>query len=66
MENIVLEVVRGTSIGQDQLYSLTRDRQGAYGRSLVGYLARKLAGYRLKEIALHFRREPMTISLGVK
>jgi hypothetical protein len=29
-------------------------------------LARKLAGSRVKEIAQHFKREPMTISLGVK
>ena len=45
---------------------MTRDRQGAYGRNLVAYLARKLAGFRVKEIAQHFKREPMTISLGVK
>jgi len=31
----------------------------------VAYLARKLAGFRVKEIAQHFNREPMTISLGV-
>jgi len=66
VENIVGEVIRGTSIPRDRLYSLTRDRQGAYGRNLVAYLARKLAGFRVKEIAQHFKREPMTISLGVK
>ena len=31
----------------------------------MAYLARKLAGFRVKDIAQHFRREPMTISLGV-
>jgi len=66
VEKIVGEVIRETSIPQDRLYSLTRDRQGAYGRNLVAYLARKLAGIRVKEIAQHFKREPMTISLGVK
>jgi len=66
LENIVREVIRGTKIPRDRLYSLTRDREGAYGRSLVAYLARKLAGFKVKEIAQHFKREPMTISLGIK
>jgi hypothetical protein len=66
VEKIVGEVIGGTGISRDRLYSLTRDRQGAYGRNLVAYLARKLAGFRVKEIAQHFKREPMTISLGVK
>jgi putative transposase len=65
VEKIVEEVMRLTNIRRDRLYSLTRDRQGAYGRNLVAYLARKLAGFRVKEIAQHFKREPMTISLGV-
>ncbi len=63
---IVREVIEGTNISRDRLYSFTRDRQGAYGRSLVAYLARKVAGFRVKEIAQHFNREPMTISLGIK
>jgi hypothetical protein len=29
-------------------------------------LARKLAGLRIKEIAQHFNRDPITISLGVQ
>jgi len=65
VEKIVGEVIRGTSIPRDRLYSLTRDRRGAYGRNLVAYLARKLAGFRVKDLAQHFKREPMTISLGV-
>jgi len=64
--NIAGEVIRGAGIPRDRLYSLTRDRQGAYGRNLVAYLARKVAGFRVKEIAQHFQREPMTISLRVK
>ena len=32
---------------------------------MKAYLARKLAGFRVKDIAQHFKREPMTISLGV-
>ncbi len=66
VERIVMEVIRGTNISRDRVYSLTRGRQGAYGRGLVAYLARKVAGIPLKEIAQHFNREPMTISLGIK
>jgi hypothetical protein len=64
-EKIAGEVIRGEDIPRDRLYSLTRDRQGAYGRNLVAYLARKLAGFKVKDIAQHFKREPMTISLGI-
>jgi putative transposase len=63
---IAREVMRRMEIPGDRLYSLTRDRLGAYGRGLVAYLARKLVGTRVKEIAQYFRREPMTVSLGVR
>jgi chromosomal replication initiation ATPase DnaA len=53
-------------IPRDQVYSLTRGRKGALGRNLAAYLARKLAGFRVIEVARHFHREPMTLSLGVK
>jgi chromosomal replication initiation ATPase DnaA len=66
VENIVGQVIREMGIPQDRLYSLTRDRRWAYGRNLVAYLARKLAGFKVKDITQHFKREPMTISLGIK
>ena len=53
------------AIARDRLYSLTRDRRGAYGRAIVAYLARKLTGSLVKDIARHFQREPMTISEAV-
>lgn len=65
IEEIVLEVSEVTRIPQYRLYSLTRNRSGAYGRSLVAYLARKISGYLVKDIAEHFRREPMTISQAI-
>ena len=66
MEEIAREVMDKMGIPEDRLYSLSRDRRGAYGRGLVGYLARKLAGIRVKEIGRYFKREPMTISFGVR
>lgn len=65
LEDIAMEVVNHMAIGRDRLYSLTRDRVGAYGRAIVAYLARKLAGSLVKDIARHFQREPMTISEAI-
>ncbi len=53
-------------ITRDKLYSMTRDREGARGRGIVGYLARRISGYEVNEIATHFGRSPQTISEGIK
>jgi len=66
IEEIAREVIYRMKVPADRLYSMTRDRLGAYGRELVAYLARKLVGLRVKEIAQYFRREPMTVSLGIR
>jgi hypothetical protein len=66
LERIVLEVLREMGIPRDQVYSLSRGRKGALGRNLAAYLARRLAGFRVIEVARHFNREPMTLSLGVQ
>ena len=63
--DIALEVSKATGIPQDSLFSLTRARRGAFGRSIVAYLARKVSGYLVKDVAEHFRREPMTISQAI-
>ena len=65
IDEIVLEVSNTAGITEDKLYSLTRARRGAYGRSLVAYLARKVSGCLVKDIAEHFRREPVTISQAI-
>jgi chromosomal replication initiation ATPase DnaA len=65
IEEIVKEVEHRIGIPRDWMYSRSRDRRGAYGRSLVGYLARKLSGCLVKDLGKHFRREPMTISQGI-
>jgi len=62
---ISMEVGNKMAIPPDRLYSLTRDRMGAYGRAIVAYLARKMAASLVKDIAQHFRREPMTISEAI-
>ncbi|MDI7259041.1 MAG: transposase, partial [Thermodesulfobacteriota bacterium] len=65
IEEIVKEVENRIGITRDRMYSQSRGRRGAYGRSLVGYLARRLSGCLVKDVGKHFRREPMTISLGI-
>jgi REP element-mobilizing transposase RayT len=59
-----ISVVMG--IPRGKLYSITKDREGARGRGVVGYLARRISGYGVKEIADHFGRSPVTISEGIK
>jgi len=65
IEEITREVGKHIGIPLDRIGSLSRNRDGAYGRSLVAYLARKLSGDLIKDIAGYFHKEPATISLGV-
>jgi hypothetical protein len=59
------EVGRATGIAQERLYSLTRNREGARGRSIVAYLARVISGHRIMEVARHFQRSPMRMSQAI-
>jgi hypothetical protein len=65
LHEIAATVAENLGISSNRIYSFTRDRRGAQGRSVVAYLARELAGYRVKDIADHFHREPVTISEAV-
>lgn len=65
LEAVAHEVSRATGISLNRLYSLTRDRKGAHGRSLVAYLARVISGHRVAEIAHHFHRSPMRMSQAI-
>jgi len=53
-------------LSEDLLCSGSRNRRGAWGRAVVGYLGRELGKYRLKDIAEHFRRDPAVMSQGLK
>ena len=63
---IVSEVSSALRLPTDLLYSLSRNRQGALGRAVTGYVGRKLGGYQIKAIAAHFHRDPVVISQGIK
>jgi putative transposase len=50
----------------DSIYSTNRNRNGALGRAVVGYLGRRVCGHQVKAVAEHFSRDPVAISLGMK
>ena len=66
----IVEIVSGVSsvlgISSDLIYSGSRNRQGALGRAVVGYLGRRLAGHRVKVVAEHFHRDPVAITQGMQ
>ena len=63
---LVSEVSFVLGISSDLIYSESRNRQGALGRAVVGYVGRKLAGHRVKAVAGHFHRDPVAISQGMQ
>ena len=51
---------------RDLLYSNTRNRPGVFGRAVVGYLGKELANLPFKATAVHFNRDPVVVSKGIK
>ena len=66
----IVEIVSAVSsvleISSDLIYSGSRNRQGALGRAVVGYVGRRLAGHRVKAVAVHFHRDPVAITQGIQ
>lgn len=66
----IREIISGVSlalnISADLFYSPNRNRQGAWGRAVVGYIGRKLGGHQIKAISQHFNRDPVVMSQGIK
>ena len=65
IEVIAQEVSTATGVAQDRLYSLTRCREGAHGRSMVAYLARVISGCMVVDVARYFQRSPMRMSQAI-
>ena len=63
---IVSEVSCVLGIPSDLIYSESRNRQGALGRAVVGYVGRKLVGHRMKAVSEHFHRDPVAIIQGIQ
>jgi putative transposase len=63
--DIVGEVEMRFGMPASVIRGMSRDRLGAFGRSIVGYLSRKLVGYSLSSIADYFRRDPVSLCQGI-
>jgi len=50
----------------EELHSSSRNRQGALGRAMVAYLGKNLCRFANKAIAQVFKRDPVTVSQGIK
>lgn len=53
-------------ISKDILHSASRYREAAKARSIIAYLGRTIGRCKLKDVANHFKRDPMTLSYGVR
>jgi len=48
------------------LHSASRYRKAVKARSIIAYLGRTIGRYKLKDLANHFKRDPMTLSYGIR
>jgi REP-associated tyrosine transposase len=65
LEDLVDGVEMGFGIPVRVIRGMSRNRRGAWGRSIVGYLGRKLGGYPLRRIADYFRRDSVSLCQGI-
>jgi chromosomal replication initiation ATPase DnaA len=65
MGAIVDRVEQYFGIGPGVIGGLSRNRVGAWGRGITGYLGRKLAGHRLNRMAEYLGRDPVTLCQGI-
>jgi REP element-mobilizing transposase RayT len=66
LEEIVSEAGSVLDIPVELFYTSSRNRQGAWARSVAAYMARKLTGCQVKSVAAHFNRDPVVISQGIR
>ena len=66
IQELIDSVSNALNISEDLFYSNTRNRPGALGRAVVGYLGKELANLPFKASAGHFNRDPVVISKGIK
>ena len=66
IQELIDSVSSALNISEDLFNSNTRNRPGALGRVVVGYLGKELANLPFKSTAEHFNRDPVVISKGIK
>jgi putative transposase len=65
IQELVVQVSSAFGMPMETVCSMTRNREGAWGRGIVGYMGKKLCGYSVKSLAEYFQRDPVAISRGI-
>jgi putative transposase len=65
IQELVGHVSSAFGMPVEAVCSMTRNRQGAWGRAVVGYMGKKLCGYSTKSLAEYFHRDPVAMSRGI-
>jgi REP element-mobilizing transposase RayT len=65
IQELVVDVSSAFGVGAGRIWSMTRNREGAWGRGIVGYMGKKLCGYSVKSLAEYFQRDPVAMSRGM-
>jgi len=66
LEEIIRGVCKGYGIKERELKSVSRDRRGAEGRSVIGYLVMETGCATLTQVGKRFGRDVATLSKGVR
>jgi putative transposase len=65
IQELVAYVSSAFDMAVETVCSLTRNREGAWGRAVIGYLGRELCGFSVKSLAEYFHRDPVAMSRGI-
>jgi REP element-mobilizing transposase RayT len=65
IQELVAHVGSVFDISVETICSMSRNREGAWGRGMVGYVGRRLCGYSNKSFAEYFHRDPVAVSRGI-
>lgn len=65
IQELVAYVSSAFGMAVETVCSMTRNREGAWGRAVVGYMGRELCGFSVKSLAEYFHRDPVAMSRGI-
>lgn len=65
IQELVVQVSSAFGMPMETVCSMTRNREGAWGRGIVGYFGKKLCDYSVKSLAEYFHRDPVAMSRGM-
>jgi len=65
IQELVVHVSFAFGMPMQAICSMTRNREGAWGRAIVGFMGKKLCGYSIRSLAEYFHRDPVAMSRGM-